>query len=68
MNKYTKCPPVTKELVKHLTDTFSCKYNVSDELFSQKLVFQEGINTVIEYLRTRNKKQEGESRDAYTNG
>jgi hypothetical protein len=58
-NKRTVCPPVSKELIKHLTESFPDNYNISDELFQQKLVFQAGINTVIKYLEVRNKQQEG---------
>jgi len=53
------CPPVSKLLLEHIKKMFSRRSIKPTEItMQQELVYQAGIDKVIEYLRGQNERQE----------
>ena len=63
------CPPVSKALLAHLEKMFSRKMiKPTEPTMQQELVYQAGIDKVIEYLRKQNDRQEREVASTRTKG
>lgn len=55
------CPPISERLLQYLEKMFSRRYiKPNDPCMQQELVFQAGIDKVIQHLRSQNERQEKE--------
>lgn len=56
-----KCPPVSKQLLDYLEKMFSKKaIKPTSPTMEQELVYQAGIDQIINHLRNQNARQEDE--------
>lgn len=61
------CPPVSAALIVYLNRMFARRYiKPNDPTMQQELVFQAGIDKVVQHLGNQNDRQEKEIRDSRT--
>ena len=62
-----ECPPVPKALLEYLDRMFSRKMiRPTSPTMEQELVYQAGIDNIIQHLRSQNDRQEQEIRQSRT--
>lgn len=67
LQKIDNFPPVSAQLVAAVSAMFTPeKIHPSDPQMANKLIYQAGIDSVIDFLRKRHERQEAEIRREYT--
>lgn len=62
-----ECPPVSAALIAYLEKMFARRYIKPNEpMMQQELVYQAGVDKVIQHLRSQNERQEKEIKNPRT--
>lgn len=66
LKKVNQCPAVSRQLIHHLKQMFAQKQiSPATPSISNELIFQHGIDRVINYLEARNADQEKDTREVF---
>jgi len=65
--RVSQAPPISAALLQHMESMFVPeRLNPDDPYMNNKLVFQAGINRVLDYMRGLHERQEKEIRDRFS--